>query len=262
MSRPFDGNRGIAETPPRGAILACEILFRELAGLAARAPGVFDLVFLPKGLHDEGGEAMRGRLQSEIDRLDEGGYREILLGYGLCNNGAAGLVARRTPLVIPRVHDCITLFLGSRARYEEYFFSRPGTYFHTTGWLERGGPETVAQVAGPDGASDSVAGGMPSSLAECLARYGEENGRYLWEQLDPARNYRRVAYLRLPFDWLPDHREWSRRLAAEKGWEWEEVAGDGRLLEGLVAGPRAEEDFLVVAPGGRVAASHDCRVIA
>ncbi|MFV1980286.1 MAG: DUF1638 domain-containing protein [Rhodothermia bacterium] len=33
--------------------------------------------------------------------------------------------------VLPRAHDCITLLMGSRTRYLEYFKAHPGTYFRS-----------------------------------------------------------------------------------------------------------------------------------
>ena len=47
-------------------IVACEIFFRELCHLAARSPRKVDVEFLPKGLHDQGGVAMRERLQAAV----------------------------------------------------------------------------------------------------------------------------------------------------------------------------------------------------
>ena len=125
----------------RAGLIACEIFFREVAYYAARGPQVIDAVFLPKGLHDSGGEKMRETLQAEIDKMQEKDYSRIILGYALCNNGIVGLTGRRLPLVIPKAHDCIAVFMGSRKRYRDYFFANTGTYFHTAGWLERGTPE-------------------------------------------------------------------------------------------------------------------------
>ena len=56
----------------------------------------------------------------------------------LCSNGLVGLTARNIPVVVPRAHDCITLFLGSKERYLDYFQSHTGVYFKTSGWIERG----------------------------------------------------------------------------------------------------------------------------
>ena len=102
-------------------LISCEILFREICHLVARSPHLIDVEFLPKGLHDIAGKGMCERIQSVLDAVDESVYDATIMGYALCGMGLAGLTARTKPVVLPRGHDCITLFLGSRARYQEYF---------------------------------------------------------------------------------------------------------------------------------------------
>ena len=126
-------------------LIACEILYRELCWAVARSPNRVDLEFLPKGLHDIGQEGMSRRLQEVLAGVDPSQYDAVLFGYGLCSNGVVGLSAREVRLVIPRAHDCITLFFGSKDRYLEYFQGHPGTYFKTSGWIERG--EDLEQLA-------------------------------------------------------------------------------------------------------------------
>src|SRR5512136_2427621 len=110
-------------------LISCEIFYRELCASVARSKNQIDIEFLPKGLHDIGQDKMLPRIQAAVDAVDASRYEGILLGFGLCNNGISGLVARSIPLIVPRAHDCITLFLGSKERYREYFDSNPATYF-------------------------------------------------------------------------------------------------------------------------------------
>ena len=235
----------------RVGLIACEIFFREIAYFAARSAEVLDVTFLPKGLHDLGGEKMRVIIQAEIDRMNEKDYDRILLGYGLCNNGIVGLLTKRVPLVIPKAHDCITLFLGSRQKYQQYFKANVGTYFHTSGWLERG--KVDDQNLAPQM-------GLQQSLEDYIAKYGEEDGEYLWEILNPIKNYRKVAYINLPLADLPDLRSRSRQIAEERNWEWEELTGEPALMARLLNGPY-DDDFLIVQPGHKVVASHDHDVV-
>ena len=122
----------------RYILIGCEIMFREICLCAAQSNNIIDLVFMPKGLHDVGQKNMSQTLQNELDKIDSKKYDAILLCYGLCNYGVKGLSAA-LPMVIPKAHDCITLFMGSKEKYTEYFKNNPGTFFHTSGWLERGG---------------------------------------------------------------------------------------------------------------------------
>ena len=58
----------------------------------------------------------------------------------MCGTATVGLTARHAPLVLPRAHDCITLYLGSRQRYNEEFMRHPGTYWYSVDYMERQEP--------------------------------------------------------------------------------------------------------------------------
>jgi len=239
-------------------LIACEVLHREMCAAAARSPHQVDLEFLPKGLHDLGSAAMQARLQEIADAVDPASYEAILFGYALCGNGLAGLVSRAIPLVIPRAHDCIALLMGSRERYLQYFEGNPGVYFRSTGWLERGGnleQATLHMVRDKTGAG--------FALGDLIARYGEDNGRYLFEQLTGyQRHYRQLTYIATGLE--PDARfeEQARAEAAHRGWKFESIRGDLGLFEKLVAGDWDDADFLVVPPGWRVKPVYDGSIIA
>jgi len=228
-------------------LISCEVLYREMCAAVARSPHQVDIEFLPKGLHDQGGPAMRTRLQEAVDHVDATQYEAVLLGYALCGNGIAGLVSRKLPLVIPRAHDCIALLMGGRDRYRDYFENHPGVYFRSTGWLERG-------------ERDQTAAGY--TLEELIARYGEDNGRYLFDQFNGyQRNYRQLAYIATGLEPDGSFEQRAREEAARRGWRFETIRGDLRLFERLVAGDWDEADFLVVPPGWRMKPSYDSRVI-
>ena len=72
-------------------------------------------------------EARHGQIEESNQVLRRIEYDAILLGYCLCSNGIVGLSSRKVPLIIPRGHDCITLLLGSREKYQEYFNTHRGS---------------------------------------------------------------------------------------------------------------------------------------
>lgn len=238
-------------------LISCEIFYREMCAAAARSANQIDIEFLPKGLHDIGAAGMLERLQEAVDRVEEARYEAVLLGYALCGNGLAGLAARARPLVIPRAHDCITLFLGSKERYLDYFNSHPGVYFKTTGWIERG--SDLAQL---DQAAIRKRMGIGQSYEELLARYGEENAKFLYEQLgNCTRNYGQYTFIEMGVEPDDGFERLARQQAAERGWKFEKVQGDLALIRRLLDGPWEEAEFLVTPPGGRVAATYDERII-
>lgn len=237
-------------------LISCEIFYREMCAAVARSPHRIDIKFLPKGLHDLPPGEMPKKVQEAIDAVPSDTYDAVLLGFGLCNNGLAGVTARGCPLILPRAHDCITLFLGSRERYREIFDSHPGTYFLTSGWLERG------EYSG-DLSDLSVQQqlGMNQTLEELIEQYGEDNAEYLYETLcNGTKNYNRFMWI--PMGVEPESMEQAAKdRAVEKGWEFETVPGNMRLIDDLINGNWNDEDFLTVPPGATVKACHDDRIV-
>jgi hypothetical protein len=196
---------------------------------------------------------MRLRLQEEIDKSSGPKYEAIVLGYGLCGTGTVGLEARSIPLVIPRAHDCITLLMGSRDAYQNYFDTHQGVYFRSTGWLER--DLDVPQIK-----SELVRRrtGSGYELEDLIARYGEEGGRYLHEQLNAYQHsYTQLTYVETGLE--PDGRFERKAIdeAASRGWKFEKIKGSLRLFDAMVAGDWKDRDFLVVPPGHRVRERYD-----
>lgn len=239
-------------------LISCEIFYREMCAVVARSPHQVDIEFLPKGLHDIGAAGMLARVQEAVDRVDTAKYEAILLGYGLCNNGIAGLTTKSIPVVIPRAHDCITLFFGSRERYLDYFNSHPGTYFKTTGWIERG------QDAGElRQLSISHQLGMDMTYEQLVAKYGEDNAQYLWETLcDTLRNYKQLTFIEMGIEMDDRFEQQTRQEAEQRGWIYEKVRGEMTLIERLINGPWDDHDFLTLQAGHKVSTRMDEAIIA
>jgi hypothetical protein len=234
--------------------IGCEVLYREACSLAASSGHQVDVELLRKGLHDLTTEAMRTELQRAVDAA-QSDYQAILLGYARCSDGVVGLTARSIPMIIPKAHDCITLFFGSRRAYQEYFDANVGTYFHTSGWLERSDPH----VPGGQGIHDRL--GLGKSLEELTALYGADNAEYIFQTLgDGLGNYRRVCYIEMGTMDEVDLIKTSQAQAAQRGWEFERRRGDWSLLKRLFEGPW-EGDFLVVQPGQSISARNDAEIL-
>ena len=251
-------------TPPRRfKFIGCEILYREACFLAATVPPRVDVEFLLKGLHDLPRQDMRQRVQAAVDAVPaDAGYEAILLGYARCNDGLVGLQARGIPLVIPRAHDCITFFFGSRAAYNDYFDRFPGTYFMTTGWAERNvfGDGAYSRPAyGKDGVMAKL--GLTEPYEDMVAKYGKDNADYIVESLGGwLKNNTRSLYLDMgACDEQPLIAQ-ARKQAEERAWEFEIRKGDWALLRKLFLG-QWDADFVVVPPGGHIVARNDEAVL-
>ena len=243
--------------------IGCEIIYREACFLAATGPHQVDVEFLLKGLHDLPRQDMLQKIQAIVDAVSpEAGYEAILLGYARCNDGLVGLKAGAIPLVIPRAHDCITFFFGSRSVYKDYFDRHPGTYFMTTGWAERNkfGETGYARPAyGMEGVMGKL--GLAEPYEAMVEKYGKENADYVIESLGGwLKSYSRSLFLEMG---VCDERpfiERARQEAAERSFEFELRKGDWTLLKNLFLG-QWDDAFAIVPPGGTIVARNDEAVL-
>ena len=83
----------------RMGLIACEVLRQELSAAMEPCGHTFFPVWMRQGLHDTP-DLLRAQVQTEIARLEqaEPPLDAILLGYGLCGGGTAGLCAGNVPL--------------------------------------------------------------------------------------------------------------------------------------------------------------------
>jgi hypothetical protein len=121
--------------------LTCSALARPIYSIAATVPSAISVQMLDQGLHRVS-ESLRERLQNHIDSVKPDELDAILLVYGICGTSTLDLIARDTPLVISRVHDCIGLYLGSNKRYLKEYNAHPGTYWYSVDYMERKGGRT------------------------------------------------------------------------------------------------------------------------
>ena len=233
-------------------LIACEALTREFRLAAATSPHVFDIQFIEFGLHNTP-DKLREAIQAAIDDTEGKGYDLIILGYGLCSRGTADIKARSLPIVIPRMHDCITLFLGARSKYDEEFASHPGTYYYSPGWIERKEGEMQQGLIGDVQARD-----YDERYREYVAKYGEDNAQYLIEQEKHwYDHYTRAAFIDMGLGDIEAYRGFVRGLAASRNWDYTEIAGDISMVQRLANGPWEGDEFLRVEPGQTIAESFD-----
>lgn len=201
---------------------------------------------MKQGLHNTP-ELLKAELQKAVDAAPDE-CDAVLLGYGLCSNGAAGVVARSKRLVLPRAHDCITLFLGSKERYRAYFDSHPGTYWYTPGWIE------CSVQPGKDR--------HELLRREYVEKYGEDNADYLMEMEQGwMKEYNNAAYVDLGIGDASRFKEYTRECARWLGWQCDELEGEPSLVREFVNGQWEPARFLVVEPGQSIVASHDESIV-
>ena len=238
-------------------LVLCDMLMLPAETLAADSPHEIVMSDLSASLHVEP-LPLRDRIQEEIDRIEaeDPDVDAILLGYGLCGGATGGLTSKRVPLVLPRAHDCVTIFLGSRERYMREQESAPGTYWFTEDNVKRGNA-FMGWLLGDAERSE----GMKSTYEEYVEKYGVENADYLMEALGEwQQHYSRGAFLETGMASDDVAKQRARAETEKRGWRFESVLSDLGLVERLLDG-EWNEDFLVVQPGEVLVMSYDDEVI-
>ncbi|MCX5838137.1 MAG: DUF1638 domain-containing protein [Deltaproteobacteria bacterium] len=220
------------QPPERPVVIACRVMEPELEAVRAGAPAV-EIIYLEQGLHRTP-KKLPGMIQERIDQAAS--YATVIvLGYGLCSNGLVGVTARRQKLIVPRCHDCISLFLGSPARYDAVFRDHPGTFYLTPGW--------VKQNQDPLGTYE----------VEYLPKYGREVA--LWAIRESLKNYTHIALIH---SGMPES-EALRRRALENAeflnMTYIEMEGNLSYFEKIIRGPYKAEEFLHLQPGETISQS-------
>jgi hypothetical protein len=203
-------------------VMACATVIEEMLphlpeGMAHQ---VFDF-----GLHVNP-DKLRNTLQEAIDAVS-GQYDTIILGYGLCSQAVIGIKANGCRLVVPRVDDCIAIFLGSRNAYTTQCRSEPGTYYLTKGWIEVGDTPF-------------------SEYEETVQRYGKERAERIYKIM--MGNYKRLALINTGQYELEKYREYARNIAERFGLRFEEIEGSDTLVKQMLFGPW-DDDFVLLEPG-------------
>lgn len=235
--------------------LTCEALARSVYAAAATSPHTVSVRLFQQGLHNTP-QRLRETLQEQIDSVQPDAFEAILLVYGLCGTSTSSLTACHIPLVIPRAHDCITLYLGSKERYLQEFTALPGTYWYSLDYLEHGSDDgSVALGASSQAKLDEV-------YEEYVNKYGKDNADHLMSVMGSwQQHYGRAAYIDMGFVNDSEYEQRVKTIAQERGWSFQRLSGNRTLLNKLIWGEWNAEDFLVVPPGYTIEQSTDPEAI-
>jgi len=216
------------------AFLACKV-FQGLLEKHLPQELADRITYLDYGLH-EAPRKLKTALQEAIDGIETPSL--VVLGYGLCGNGLDGLQARINALLVPRADDCIALLLGANQAYQEQFFSMPGTYWLSKGWLE--------------------AGSNPlNEYHEYVEKYGQVQADWLVDT--QYKNYKRLAFVSHESKDLATYRPMVREIAefcARWDMKYEEILGSEeyirRLCQVCQDTSLLDDEFILVPPGGEL----------
>ena len=211
------------DNPGRCKLIACTAVIEEMLPFI---PPRMSYEVLDFGLHTDP-KSLKKAIQNVINSSAPD-VETILLGYGLCSQAVVGLKSGSRTLIIPRVDDCIAIFLGSAAEYQKQYHSAPGTYYLTRGWIE--------------------SGDTPFSEYDILVkRYGEKIAKRIINQI--LKNYTRLAFISTGNNEVEHYRERARSMAKQFGLRYEEIQGSDVIIKMMLYGSWDNDEFVVIPPG-------------
>jgi len=208
--------------PERTKIIACATVIEEMLPILPTGMAYEVLDF---GLHLKP-EGLKQSLQTTID-ANCAHFDTLLLGYGLCSMAIVGLKARDCTMVVPRVDDCIAIFLGSKDAYTAQAKKEPGTYYLTKGWIE---------------VSDTPF----EEHKRLVEKYGQARADRIMGLM--LKNYTRLAYIDTGQVDQEHYRAYAQQTADKFNLRFEEIVGSDALVRKMLLGPW--DDEILVAPPG------------
>jgi N-methylhydantoinase A/oxoprolinase/acetone carboxylase beta subunit len=226
------------------AVIACSVLAVDIKQSAEKLGLDFDYTFLEAGLHNNP-YRLREKLQAAIDTLSASGlYERIIIGYGICGKGAVGIRAQNIPLVFPRVHDCIALFLGGNLAYKAQFKKYPGTFYLTKGWIEARieSESTLDQYA--------YFGNQRFEYNDLVQKHGDLVARKTFDFLNTwQKNYQRAVYIETESRATANYEAMAQEMAGLFHWQYERIKGSHELIKKLIEADMPGNEILFVPPG-------------
>ncbi len=221
-------------------VIACEVFKAEMNLLREQVHPSPQILYLEQGLHDRPNE-LRQRVQLAIDELEahaDSVPERIVLGYGLCGRGLAGVSGKKTSLVIPKVHDCIPLLLGVQQSEADSLSQSGSTFWLSPGWLGCSQVRFVRE--------------RKMRFEAYREQFGEDSATYLMEvEASWLTHYSRACSIIWP-ELEGDVYGLGRMVAKDAGLSYTEQRGHCGYLKQLLQGGEDPSLFLYLAPGETV----------
>ncbi|SMC85462.1 Protein of unknown function [Desulfocicer vacuolatum DSM 3385] len=208
------------------AVIACGSLHHEFESLARKDNGP-DIHYLDTDLHRTPARIPE-ILQAKVDEISHR-YGTVILGYGLCSNGVVGVKARQCPLIIPRVHDCLDLFLGFVGKGKSRIGLGTAHYYLT--------PGTIINKKDP----------LAIMEYEYVPKMGQKTSE--WGMKEELKHYTHFALITSPGTDMEAVKDQAQKNADFFDMTLEEVESDLAFFKQTLYGPHDPEYFLHISPG-------------
>jgi hypothetical protein len=214
----------------KNKIIACEVMKEEILSMGSIKDVEFEFVSMDYHLYPK---KLKIELQDIIDRST--GYNKIILAFGLCGGASNGLKANDSTLIIPKVHDCISVFLYNGTKCVCDFKKEIGVFYLTSGWM-------ITEKS------------ILSDHKRILKKYGEKKAFSILKRM--YDDYKKVLFIKTGSSSEDEVIVQSKEIAKLIGVEHEIVKGKTDFIEKIVKGPWDDKNFINIAPGEILTEEH------
>jgi N-methylhydantoinase A/oxoprolinase/acetone carboxylase beta subunit len=234
----------LSEVIKKPYVIACAVLAIDMKHCAKKLGLDIEYKFLEARLHNNP-TMLKKKLQIAIDEISVTGLcNRIIIGYGICGKGTIGVQSHQVPMVIPKVHDCISLFLGGDEEYQQQFKKYPGTYYLSAGWCDEK-TEPMSQRN-----QWAYFGEQKLYFNDLVKKHGKKAAQHTFNFLNSwQKNYQRAAFIETGIKNSSQYEKFAREMAREYNWKYHKINGSQSLIEKMITAEKSTADILFVPPG-------------
>lgn len=216
----------------KNLIIVCENLKDEVTLLCKKITEnynikfVSQIIYLDSKYHNTP-EKLNLKLQEIIDENKE--YETITLLYGQCGNAVLGLKSDSSKLILPKVSDCISLYLGGDEKRKNLKKSER-TYFFTKRYIE----------------NDNS---LYNEIIKMKEKYGDKKAIKMYKMM--MDNYEYIRVINTNAYHVEDIMGKIQSLCDELDLVYEIVEGDLSIMEKALLGV-VDEGFVVKNMGEKI----------
>lgn len=211
-------------------VISCETNQPELEKIKEITNCDYPIVYLDSKNHDRP-ELLKKELQTILDGLTE--TNEVLLAMGYCGHALVGIRAGDFRMVIPKVDDCLTLFLGSMERRQAES-KVATTYFFTKGWLDSNR-------------------NILHEYNALVKRFGKESANFVYATM--FEHYERLGLIDTGLFSIEPQIVKMKKVSDLLNLRYEVLDGSSEMIQALFLNPE-DERFLIIHPFEEITQNH------
>lgn len=229
MTSEGAGHQTVGKTQ-KTVVISCESNRPELEKINNITSCHYPFYILDAKYHDRP-DKLKQELQSVLNDIRD--VDAVLLAMGYCGNALTGIRAGNFRIIIPKVDDCLTLFLGSLEK-RQAVENTERTFFLTKGWLD----------------SERNILRQYSSLQK---RYGKESAAFVYRTM--FEHYEKLGLIDSGLFPVEPQAEKMESVSRLLHLPYEILSGSCDMILSLFINPE-DERFIIVRPFEEITRDH------